>query len=154
MSLRQQNMLGWILVGLGGLIYLAFRPTTILMFHVAEGMGLMPLIAQWRSWMTIWQPAEFWVYSLPGGLWAAAYILFVYGLLSHQSTPLRLTVASSIPMTGIVSELLQGGHCLPGVFDWADLLCYATPLVVLYIYVIIKNLNIWQVSLTASTVSN
>lgn len=154
MSLRQQNILGWILVGLGGLIYLAFRPTTILLFHVADGMGLMPLIAQGRDWMATWQPAEFWVYSLPGGLWAAAYILVVYGLLAHLSTLLRLLIASSIPLIGILSELLQGAHCLPGVFDWADLLCYAAPLGVLYIYVTIKNLTIWQVSLTASIVSN
>lgn len=154
MSLRLQYTLGCTLVGLGGLIYLAFRPTTILMFHVADGMGLMPLVMAWRSLMAAWQPEEFWVYSLPGGLWASAYILLVYGLLERQSTLLRLTVASSIPLVGVISELLQGAHCLPGVFDWADLLCYATPLVLLYIYVIIKNLTIWQVSLTASTVSN
>ena len=153
MSLRLQHTLGCALVGLGGLIYLAFRPTTILLFHVADGMGLMPLIAQWRSMMAIWQPSEFWVYSLPGGLWAAAYILFVYGLLSRQSTLLRLTIASSIPMVGVISELLQGIHCLPGVFDWRDLLCYATPLVLLYMYEIIKNKTICH-GWIASTVSN
>ena len=147
-------MLGCALVTLGGLIYLTFRPTTILMFHVADGMGLMPLVMAWRSMTAAWQPAEFWVYSLPGGLWAAAYILLAYGFLSRQSSLLRLTVASTIPMAGVVSELLQGIYVLPGVFDWTDLLCYATPLVLLYIYVIIKNLTIWQVSLTASTVSN
>ena len=85
MSLRLQHTLGCALVGFGGLIYLAFRPTTILLFHIADGMGLMPLIAQWRSLMATWQPSEFWVYSLPGGLWASAYILLVYGLLERQS---------------------------------------------------------------------
>lgn len=153
MSLRLQYTLGCALVGLGGLIYLAFRPTTILMFHVADGMGLMPLIMAWRSLMAAWQPAEFWVYSLPGGLWAAAYILLVYGLLSRQSALLRLTIASSIPLVGVVSELLQGVHGLPGVFDWTDLLCYATPLVLLYIYEIIKNKRICH-GWIASTVSN
>lgn len=154
MSLRLQHTLACVLVGLGGLIYLAFRPTTILMFHVADGMGLMPLVMAWRSLMAAWQPEEFWVYSLPGGLWASAYILLVYGLLARHSTLLRLTVASSIPLVGVISELLQGAHCLPGVFDWTDLLCYATPLGLLYMYEIIKNLTIWQVSLTASTASN
>lgn len=153
MSLRLQHTLGFALVGLGGLIYLAFRPTTILLFHVADSLGLMPLIAQWRSLMAAWQPAEFWIYSLPGGLWAAAYILLVYGLLSRQSTMLRMTVASSIPMVGVVSELLQGMHCLPGVFDWTDLFCYATPLVLLYMYEIIKNKTICH-GWIASTVSN
>ena len=153
MSLRLQYTLGCALVVLGGLIYLAFRPTTILMFHVADGMGLMPLIMAWRSLMAAWQPAEFWVYSLPGGLWAAAYILLVYGLLSRQSALLRLTIASSIPLVGVVSELLQRVHGLPGVFDWTDLLCYATPLVLLYIYEIIKNKRICH-GWIASTVSN
>lgn len=153
MSLRFQQTFGWMLVAFGGLIYLAFRPTTILMFYVADGMGLMPLVTSWRSMMTFWQPTEFWVYSLPGGLWAAAYILLVYGLLSRQSALLRLTIASSIPMVGVVSELLQGVHCLPGVFDWTDLLCYATPLVLLYLYEIIKNKRICH-GWIASTVSN
>ena len=153
MSLRLQHILGCTLVGLGGLIYLAFRPTTILMFHVADGMGLMPLVMAWRSWTAAWQPAEFWVYSLPGGLWAAAYILLVYGLLLRQSAMLRITIASSNPMIGVVSELLQGVGLLPGVFDWADLLCYATPLLLLYIYEIIKNKTICH-GWIASTVSN
>ena len=153
MSLRLQHTLGCALVGFGGLIYLAFRPTTILLFHIADGMGLMPLIAQWRSLMATWQPSEFWVYSLPGGLWASAYILLVYGLLERQSTLLRLTIASSIPLVGVISELLQGAHCLPGVFDWADLLCYAAPLGLLYMYEIIKNKRICH-GWIASTVSN
>lgn len=67
MSLRLQHTLGCALVGFGGLIYLAFRPTTILLFHIADGMGLMPLIAQWRSLMATWQPSEFWVYSFLEG---------------------------------------------------------------------------------------
>ena len=153
MSLRLQQTLGCVLVAFGGLIYLTFRPTTILMFYIADSMGLMPSVMSWRSWMATWQPAEFWVYSLPGGLWASAYILLVYGLLSRQPALLRLTVTSSIPMVGVVSELLQGVHCLPGVFDWTDLSCYATPLVLLYIYEIIKNKTICH-GWIASTVSN
>ena len=162
MTARIQMVFGLLLILLGGLIYLSFRPTTLLLFHALDRMGLMLLITDWRAWMSAYQPTEFVLYSLPGGLWAAAYILIILSLTGliilslTGRTPLtqRVTIASMIPLAGIASELLQWGGLLPGIFDATDLLCYTLPLLFLIIYVIIKNFRIWQVFSTASVVSN
>ena len=154
MPSRPQLLIGVLLILLGGMIYLSFRPTSLLLFHVLDGLGVMPLMASWRDWVADWQPSEFVVYSLPGGLWAASYILLTYPLLHRQQAWLRIAIAGSVPALGIVSELLQQGGILPGVFDIADLCCYAVPLLLLIIFETSKNNEIWQTSLTASTASN
>jgi hypothetical protein len=154
MTTRLQMLIGLVMLLLGGMIYLLFRPTTLLLFHTLDMVGLMPLVTDWRTLAAACQPSEFVVYSLPGGLWAAAYILLVVNLLGRVRRWQRMTVASIIPLVGICSELMQRAGLLPGVFDTADLVCYAVPLIILNMYIIIKNLSIWQVSLTASTVSN
>ena len=154
MPFKRQIPLGLLLLVVGGMIYVSFRPTSLLLFHSLDFLGLSAGVDAWRDLVSGWQPHEFIVYSLPGGLWAAAYILLTHGLLAYQPTTLRVGIASLIPLTGIGSELLQRWGLLPGTFDIADLLCYAAPLLLLIIYEIIKNKSIWQVSLTASPASN
>lgn len=154
MSSRPTMPLGLILITIGGMIYLSFRPTSLLLFHTLGALGLMPLVDAWRSAVAAWMPGDFVVYSLPGGLWSAAYALLVWGLLRHTAAPLRVAIAAIIPLTGVVSELMQLAGLLPGTFDVADLLCYALPLLFLIIYVIIKHFSIWQVFSTASVASN
>lgn len=154
MTTRLQILIGLVMLLLGGIIYLLFRPTTLLLFHTLDLVGLMPLVTDCRTLVATYQPSEFVVYSLPGGLWAASYILLVVSLLERAMRWQRMMVASIIPLAGICSELMQQAGLLPGVFDTADLVCYAVPLIILNMYIIIKNLSIWQVSLTASTASN
>jgi hypothetical protein len=121
---------------------------------VLDVVGLMPFIEDWRTMAFLWQPSEFVVYSLPGGLWSAAYILLVHALLEHHTAVLRITVASIIPMVGIVSELMQSAGLLPGTYQLTDLWCYALPLFILLISETLKNTTLWQVFSTASVVSN
>jgi hypothetical protein len=154
MTTRLQILIGLVMLLLGGIIYLLFRPTTLLLFHTLDLVGLMPLVTDCRTLAATCQPSEFVVYSLPGSLWATSYILLVVSLLERAMRWQRMMVASIIPLAGICSELMQQAGLLPGVFDTADLVCYAVPLIILNMYIIIKNLSIWQVSLTASTASN
>lgn len=83
------------------------------------------------------QLPEFIIYSLPGALWAAAYILTTEYFLYRQSVKTRIFVAGIIPIIGAVSELLQLTGLLPGTFDVADLLCYLVPYL-LYMSIILK----------------
>jgi len=48
MSARQKIVLGLILITFGGMIYLSYRPTSILLFRVLDVVGLMPFIDAWR----------------------------------------------------------------------------------------------------------
>ena len=142
MTQRLKLSLGIMLLLVGGITYLLFRPRTLLMFHVADYLGLSPIIDRIREGMTnAWLP-EFIVYSLPGALWSAAYLLTVDCFLYGQSVRTRLVATSIIPLIGVASEVFQLTGMVPGTFDGWDLLCYLIPYL-LYLSCITKNKPIW-----------
>ena len=120
---------GMLLLFMGGMIYVLYRPQTLLLFHVAGGLGMTELIGQWRQMATAWHPAAFTIYCLPAGLWALSYVLIV-GTLAQCLPAIRRWVAVAfIPLLGIASEVLQALGIVPGTFDWTDLTLYALPLI-------------------------
>jgi hypothetical protein len=142
MTQRLKLSLGIMLLLVGGITYLLFRPRTLLMFHVADYLALSPIIDRIREGMTnAWFP-EFIVYSLPGALWSAAYLLTADCFLNGQTVKTRLAITSIIPLIGAASELLQLTGVLPGTYDGWDLLCYLIPYLI-YLSCITKNKLIW-----------
>jgi hypothetical protein len=136
MTQRLKLPLGMMLLLMGGMTYLLFRPQTLLMFHVTDAIGLSAAINSMREGISSQLP-EFIIYSLPGALWAAAYILTIDSLMFRQSVMPRILVSGIIPVIGAVSELLQLIGLLPGTFDVADLLCYLIPYL-LYLSITLK----------------
>ncbi len=123
--------MGIVLLFLGGMLYVLYRPQTLLLFLVADGMGLTNIISDWRLAATAtWQPAKFIIYCLPAGLWTLSYIFIVGTLAQEMPAKKRWAAVSAIPLLGAVSELLQAGDIVPGTFDWADLALYVLPLAV------------------------
>jgi hypothetical protein len=136
MTQRLKLPLGMMLLLMGGMTYLLFRPQTLLMFHVTDAIGLSAAINSMREGINSQLP-EFIIYSLPGALWAAAYILTIDSLMFRQSVMPRILVSGIIPVIGAVSELLQLIGLLPVTFDVADLLCYLIPYL-LYLSITLK----------------
>ena len=136
MTQRLKLPLGMMMLLMGGMTYLLFRPQTLLMFHVTDALGLSAVINSMRKGISSQLP-EFIIYNLPGALWAAAYILTIDSLMFRQSVMPRILVSGIIPVIGAVSELLQLIGLLPGTFDVADLLCYLVPYL-LYLSIILK----------------
>ena len=114
----------------GGIIYMLYRTQSLLVFHIADNLGLTAWITHLRQDAPILNVPEWVIYSLPGGLWAAAYILIIEAITQPWPQKKRMLWASSIPLCGIISELLQGLGCLPGTFDITDAICYAVPLAI------------------------
>ena len=128
---------GIMLLFMGGMLYVLYRPQTLLLFHVANGMGLTDVIGRWRLTASeTWQPTEFVVYCLPAGLWAMSYVLIVGTLAQELPLKRRWMAVAVIPVLGAASELLQAMSIIPGTFDWADLALYILPLI---IYATINN---------------
>ena len=136
MTQRLKLPLGMMMLLMGGMTYLLFRPQTLLMFHVTDALGLSAVINSMRESISSQLP-EFIIYNLPGALWAAAYILTIDSLMFRQSVMPRILVSGIIPVIGAVSELLQLIGLLPGTFDVADLLCYLIPYL-LYLSITLK----------------
>lgn len=148
-----QLLLAFALLVLGGAIYLLLRPQVLLIHQVAWSAGLGAFIHWGRALLEGTSLPEWFVFNLPGGLWSAAYILVVDSVIgaphpsrrSQSDALMRLAVAAFIPAAGIVSEVLQSVHLLPGTFDVIDLLAYAIPYA---IYVILFMFNSSPLSAT------
>lgn len=118
---------------MGAVIYLLFRPRSLVGFTALDLMGLGPWADQMRQAAMGWSIPEFVVYCLPNGLWSTSYILLIDVLLATQSRRVRILVASIIPLLGAVSEVLQAFALCPGTFDVLDLCCYLVPFI-FYLY--------------------
>lgn len=122
--------LAFLLLVIGGGIYLLMRQPVMLMHKVASELGIGTLIEKGRMLVQGWQLPEWMIFSLPGALWSTAYILIIDALLSKSPSWRRFAVAAFIPLVGIVSELLQFVGLLPGTFDALDIIAYALPLLI------------------------
>lgn len=108
---------------IGGLIYLSFRPRNLMMFHVAESMGLTPWIVQLRSAVNpsrVYLP-DWIIYSLPHSLWTISMLFFLHWIWGDNKCQFNKWIVVAAAITG-GSELLQGVGLLPGTFSWCDLL--------------------------------
>jgi len=123
-------LLGLVTLTTGGVLYLLYRTRSLLVLHLADKIGLGSTIDQLRAQAPTLHVPEWVIYSLPGGLWAAAYILIMDAVARQLSLGKRLLLASVIPLSGITSELLQWPGLLPGTFDIIDILCYGLPLAI------------------------
>ena len=117
--------LGVLTLTMGGLLYILFRPETLLIFHVIHKMGLSDSIEVWRNSAADMCLPEFVVFNLPAGLWATAYVLIINALFASQPRWQQLASASVIPLLGVLSEGLQVIGLVPGTADGLDALCYA-----------------------------
>ena len=84
---------------------------------------------------------EWFVYSLPGALWSAAYILLIHALTMGERPGRRLLWAGLIPAVGVVSELMQKHDLLPGVADRWDVVFYALPYFIYFVYISLKTIR-------------
>jgi hypothetical protein len=107
----------------GSVIYLLFRPTTLLMFGWADSLGLMELMATVRNRLHFSDGylADWAIYSLPFALWVLSYMFFVSGVWGKTSSPWRVAYFWSVPIIAIIAELAQGLRIFPGHFDLTDL---------------------------------
>ncbi len=135
--MKLKPIAGTICLMAGMAIYVLFRTNKLLGFSVAESMGLAPVINRLRCATAHLQPPYFVKFCLPDMLWTTAYMLFIDHVFEKHCLKQRWLWASIIPLVGILSELLQIPHIVPGTFDALDLLAYLLPLLV---YTIIINL--------------
>lgn len=108
----------------GSVLYLVFRPTTLLMFHWTDSLGLTGAISTVRScvhgfdkYLPNWT-----IYSLPFALWVSSYMFFIEGIWAKSTSLVRYAWFWCIPIIAIAAELAQCMQILPGYFDVADLI--------------------------------
>lgn len=81
-----------------------------------------------------WQIAVWIRYSLPDGLYCAAYILIIDAIWHDDNHLIKFITISLVPVVTISSELLQYFGLVKGTFDVYDLICYLIPPMFFLIY--------------------
>ena len=123
---RRPLRYGWLHVVLpllvGGLLYILYRPTSLLMFAWFAELGLEPVVTNMRTLAgRLGVPPDFVVYSLPGGLWAYSLLAYLRLALGHQPGRLRGWLLPTACLL-VALELVQLASARLGVFSPADLL--------------------------------
>lgn len=127
---KKDCLLSFLLIFLGGLIYVLYRPENILFFRVTDGLGITPLIDIARSNVSRVILPSFVINSLPAGLWTASYLIMMYVTTKYHTRRVKLMLALPLPIMTIILEFMQLWGWCPGTFDLYDLVCYFVPLFV------------------------
>ena len=124
----------------GGTIYVLLRSRQTLLNVLIDATGASGVeeARERASGLTI---PEWFVYSLPGALWSAAYILLIHALTMGERPGRRLLWAALIPAVGVVSELMQKHDLLPVVADRWDVVFYALPYFIYFVYISLKTIR-------------
>jgi hypothetical protein len=123
-KMKRPTILGVVApIMIGGLLYLLFRPTTIVIFDLLAKLGLNDTIEQLRiSAQAIANKLPSWaIYNLPDGLWSFALCT---AMLQHWKNKINNHSAFWValaPLLGILFELLQKLGFIRGTFDLADI---------------------------------
>ncbi len=116
-------MLAAFALSLGGMIYILFRPSEHVFFIWIRAAGLNHWFGLAREWSlsTGLLPPEWFVYSLPNGLWAFGYALLISIIWGESKSWLRYLWMASIPVLVLGYEALQYAMIIPGTFSILDM---------------------------------
>jgi hypothetical protein len=106
---------------IGLLIYLGWRDTSHPFYRRAASFGWASEIDGFRASVASFDMPEWFIYSLPDGLWMFAFVLFMMSLWDFKFYGLgRFWIIAAI-IVGITFEIAQGFTFGMGSFDWIDL---------------------------------
>lgn len=111
---------------LGGLLYIAFRPYTLLMFSWFEYLGMASVASEFRTLISpysVFLPSWL-VYSAPNGFWTLSFSATMALIWGKLRPSIAVIWSGLLWLVGIFSELMQALKILPGIFDFQDLLAY------------------------------
>ena len=128
-----------IALSVGGMIYVFFRPESIMMFKWFPFLGVVH--KQISVFRTIHLP-DFLVYSIPDGLWLFSYILLI-GVIWNFNYHRGMFLIMLLPVYAISYEMLQLCHFVPGYFDILDFVAYVVA-TLLGISVIIMSNHVYK----------
>lgn len=125
--IASEFILGVVFLACGCAIYLLFRSKTLNIYQWCSTLGLTSLIDSLHSSVQDWNMSEFVKFSLPDGLYSAAYILIIDAIWHSENGMSKNIVISLVPFVTISSEALQYFGLVKGTFDMYDFICYTIP---------------------------
>ena len=115
-------------LGIGGIIYLFFRPRTLYMFSYVPNDVIEWIDRTKLSFQDI-NNLEFVIYNLPAGLWTISYIILMQLIMTDTRGINRILWIYSLPLFLTIVEFLQLFSFFPGTFDVLDIVVYIIPII-------------------------
>ncbi|WP_374035781.1 hypothetical protein ACES2I_08850 [Bdellovibrio bacteriovorus] len=111
---------------IGSYIYIAYRPTDLLMFHFFDSLGLTIRIQEVRSFGSTYRGfiPNWVIFCAPNGLWMLSYMALSALVWNRQMSLAAFGWGIVLLAGSILSEFLQLFKLLPGTFDVHDLVAY------------------------------
>ena len=127
-------ILGIVCLLVGCCMYLLLRSESIRLYQwVRAAVGTAALDSV-RAVTMGWAVPDFVRFSVPDGLWCAAYGLIADGIWGSERGWARHVVVTLIPAVALVHECLQLAGLVGGTFDVSDVVVYALPLAAYYLH--------------------
>ena len=110
----------------GGVIYIAFRSSSIILFKWIDYIVLIDLVENLRIVTLPYKEylPDWFLYSLPDGLWMFSYSCIVLVIWKRKITKYSLLWLLSLPMISILFEVLQYYDYFNGTFDIIDIVFF------------------------------
>lgn len=115
-------------LGIGGIIYLFFRPRTLYMFSYVPNDVIEWIDRTKLSFQDI-NNLKFVIYNLPAGLWTISYIILMQLIMTDSRGINRILWIYSLPLFLTIVEFLQLFSFFPGTFDVLDIVVYIIPII-------------------------
>jgi hypothetical protein len=122
-----QVFLAVLMLFVGSGIYLLFRSKSLYIYKWCAVLGLSDNINYLRYAVSDWSISDFVKYSLPDGLYCAAYVLVMDAIWHKECGCVKFVAIFLVPFVTIISEALQYFGIVRGTYDYCDLVCYAIP---------------------------
>lgn len=125
--------LSFLLLTVGGAIYILYRQDSLLMFKCFEELGIAETIQYLRTTGTEHSLFDWVKNSLPDGLWLFSYMFLIDTIWNGDKPFSYYFFLWLLPFIAISSEVLQIFGIVPGVYDTIDMLCYSVAILVFLI---------------------
>ena len=122
-----QVFLAVLMLFVGSGIYLLFRSKSLYIYKWCAVLGLSDNINYLRHAVSDWSISDFVKYSLPDGLYCAAYVLVMDAIWHKECGCVKFVAIFLVPFVTIISEALQYFGIVRGTYDYYDLVCYVIP---------------------------
>lgn len=111
----------WLPLILGGLIYISFRPTSLIMFGWIKFFKLSFIVVSLNEFFSYFAFPSWVIYNLPNALWTFSFTLLMIYIWRHERNTKSIFWISIPPVISILIEIGQGFHFINGTFDLKDL---------------------------------
>lgn len=132
MSRRLSSAIAILCLLFSGSIYFLFRSTDMYMFLPIKACGGMDKLNDIRSLFADCHLPDWFLYSLPDGLWLYAYMLFIRSLWNTGNSNLKTLFLLLLPTLAFTFEALQFLSLYQGTGDVVDVIFYIL-FIVLYL---------------------